>query len=334
MREVEAVTVGTFTVDIIAFNLPKIAEPGEVVCVERPIDLYVGGHASNVAIDLVKLGAISNIAAVGAVGEDVFAHIIERELEKYGIRMYAQIVKDAGTARNVILVVKGEDRRFHIYRGANLCLTHTHVLRAIDELKPKYAYISLGDARIFNKNIEVVFERIKELNTLVLTDIARMSELALEALQKVLSKADIVHLNIYEFQALTKCKNIIESFKVLRGNLPILLTVTKGGEGVIALYKGEKIIIQPPFKIEAKDPTGAGDAFCAGLLTALKLLRKPIESLSENEVVNILKYAQAAGALAVSAPGATTAVNIESLKGLIKCQGGMIEANTRTLKLT
>ena len=45
---VEALTVGTFTVDIIAVELPKIAEPGEVIYVSKPIDLHIGGHAANV----------------------------------------------------------------------------------------------------------------------------------------------------------------------------------------------------------------------------------------------------------------------------------------------
>jgi len=109
-----AVNVGSFTVDIIAYDLPRIARPGEIVYVEGPINLHVGGHAVNVSIDLVKLGRVTNVAAVGAAGDDVFAKIIKDELSRYGIKVYTQVVKEVGTARNVILVVKGEDRRFYV----------------------------------------------------------------------------------------------------------------------------------------------------------------------------------------------------------------------------
>jgi len=47
--------------------------------------------------------------------------------------------------------------------------------------------------------------------------------------------------------------------------LPI---VTDGEAGVIALHMG-KYVQQPGFKVDVIDPTGAGDAFCAGLLKNL-----------------------------------------------------------------
>ena len=54
----------------------------------------------------------------------------------------------------------------------------------------------------------------------------------------------------------------------------------------------------PAFKVAALEPTGAGDAFTAALLS--RLLRRRWQSLEEADV----RYAAAAGALATTRPGA------------------------------
>ena len=60
----------------------------------------------------------------------------------------------------------------------------------------------------------------------------------------------------------------IISNKVSQASFPALV-VTMGGEGsVYADYTGEKGIC-PPRKVQVKDTTGAGDAFCAGVAAAM-----------------------------------------------------------------
>ena len=60
----------------------------------------------------------------------------------------------------------------------------------------------------------------------------------------------------------------IISHKVSQANFPALV-VTMGGQGsVFADYTGVKGIC-PPRKVQVKDTTGAGDAFCAGVAAAM-----------------------------------------------------------------
>lgn len=328
----EALTVGTFTVDIIAFDLPKVAEPGEVVRVERPIDLYVGGHAANVGIDLVKLGGFRDVVAVGAVGRDVFSHLIERELSTYGVRVYPQVVRGEGTARNVILVVKGEDRRFHIYVGANQHLTPAHVSRAIRELSPKYVYIALGTSRHLDLGIEEVLKTSREVGTLVLIDIAHVRDTTGSALLKALRLADLAHLNRDELLKVTGL-DVPDGVRKLGLKSSALITVTLGGMGVVALVRGKALITQPAFSVTPKDPTGAGDAFCAGLLTALKAAGIGSGALDVSDALYVLAYAQAAGAVATSRAGATTAVSGELVERLLGEQEGAVRARTKVAEL-
>lgn len=60
-------------------------------------------------------------------------------------------------------------------------------------------------------------------------------------------------------------KKVLGKLHDLGVQLPI---VTDGEAGVIALHMG-KYVQQPGFKVDVIDPTGAGDAFCAGLLKNL-----------------------------------------------------------------
>ncbi len=330
---VEALAIGTFTVDVIAVDLPKIASPGEVVYVTRPIDLHVGGHAANVSIDLVKLGVIQGVVASGALGRDVFAHLIEHELRKYGVVVAAETISEAGTARNMILVVKGEDRRFHVYRGANQYLSANHVLRLIDKYKPRFMYLSVGASRRLDSRLNDIILKAKDNNTVVLLDIAYTEPRAVKVVDSVLELPDIVHLNSEELAMLTGEQDVEKALSSIRARAPMLLCVTSGSRGLMALYKRRILVVQPPFRVELEDPTGAGDAFSAGLLSALKTTGKSLGDLATSELVKMLLFAQASGAIAVTAAGATTAVSGISVRRLIEAQGNRIIASTRIVNL-
>ena len=331
---VKAVSVGTFTVDIIAYDLPRIAPPGEIVYVERPIDMYIGGHASNVSIDMIKLGVIKDVVAIGALGEDIFARIVLNELRRYGVKVEPQIVKNVGTARNVILVVKGEDRRFHIYEGANPYLNHKHVVYSLINLKPKYMYLALGVSKDLDENIKKVIREAKKLGVLTLIDIAYVNETSIKALRGIINNVDIVHLNEYELRMLFNIPKDLDLLTALRKFVsicPKLLTITLGSKGLITLTKEGKLVVQPSFNITPKDPTGAGDAFCAGILSFIELRGLSITNLSDDDLKELLLFAQASGASATLAAGATTAVSRDVVEELIKDQGERIISSSKLM---
>ena len=132
---------------------------------------------------------------------------------------------------------------------------------------------------------------------------------------------------------LTNEEDVLKALGLLKDRAPTLLCITSGRKGIIALYKSRVLVKQPSFKVELRDPTGAGDAYCAGILSALKLSRKPLAELNINELVKVLMFAQASGAVAVTAPGATTAVSNISVRRLIESQGKNIIAGTKVTNL-
>ena len=80
------------------------------------------------------------------------------------------------------------------------------------------------------------------------------------------------------------------------------------------------------------DPTGAGDALCAGVLRAYlgdppsRLDDIPVESLR-----SMLLTGQAAGAACVTGVGATTAVTWERVENLLGGQGDTVWDGARFL---
>ncbi len=331
---IKVLTVGTFTVDIVASGLPKVAEPGEIVNVDTPIDLYIGGHASNVAIDLVKLGVKGHIVACGAVGDDVFARIIRDELSKYGIEFRPMIINEAGTARNAILVVSGEDRRFHIYPGANRYLRSEYVLKVLKSIKPDYMYIAIGFSKFLDLGLKDVIKEAGRLGTFVLLDVARMSDHCAKAINNVMDLVDIVHLNYLELNALVGESDLLKCFMKLSKRPKFMLTITYGEAGAKAIFKNY-VIFQPSFKVGSKDPTGAGDAFSAGIISYLiRYLRgKDLNEVGTDEVIKLIMYAQASGASATLAPGATTSVSAEVVESLIENQGQHLISSTKVYSL-
>jgi sugar/nucleoside kinase (ribokinase family) len=97
--------IGTLIIDIINDAIDRPFNPGEGV--STTIGVHLGGNAYNVAVDLAKLGlSKGQVSCVGAVGDDHFGELFQRELPQYGVVPRVQIVGGSQTSKNVILQIK------------------------------------------------------------------------------------------------------------------------------------------------------------------------------------------------------------------------------------
>jgi len=99
-------------------------------------------------------------------------------------------------------------------------------------------------------------------------------------LLNVLSKSDILLINESEAEMLTDCSNLDDAAKTLIGLGPPVVVIKQGSKGA-ALYNNmdEKIAIGVYPISKVVDPTGAGDTFGGGFISALAQGKTYMEAL-------------------------------------------------------
>ena len=317
---------GILVADIIAADLPKISNPGELTFAPNGIEIHLGGHSGNVSIDLRKLGLKEGyVSSISAVGKDVFGLFLEEELKKHGVRTYLQKVSNVGTSKNLVLVVKGEDRRFHVDNGANWFLSPEYVLSIAEKEKPKIFYVGgVGFTGILDERLPEVLQKVKDFGSLTFVDPVKPYMHDWNFLLPAMKWMDVFHCNKDEAKQITGKEDPQEASKVLVDNGVNLVIISLGDKGLIAKTKDETFKM-PAFKVSVVDPTGAGDAFCAGVI--FRLLQKAgykqcnITSLSSEDLIEVLLTGEAAGAACVTMVGTTTAVTRENVGKILKEQG-------------
>lgn len=317
---------GSFMCDLIATDLPRIGEPGDLIYAPNGIDLHAGGHAANVAINLSQLGQ-QDIAVTGCIGDDTLGGFMEDELRKRGLKAYPERLSGVPTSKNLVLVVRGEDRRFYAELAANTMLSPVHVLSTLEATRPDVFYQgTVGGLNVLDGHVESVLGEARRLGCLTVLDVVRPSEGGWRKLEDSLPLIDVFHCNELESAALTGEEDPRAAADALIDAGVRLCLITMGADGLVAAL-GETMLKAPSFTVRTVDPTGAGDAFCAGMIDALlkaDISQDDLFSISPENFKRILLRGAAAGAVCVTASGATAAVTQESVDRLIREQGDSV----------
>ena len=318
---------GSFICDFIAADLPGMGNPGDLIYPPGGIRLHPGGHSANVAIDLAQLGRKDTVA-VGSIGDDVLGDYIESELTRRGLQAYPERIPGAHTAKNIVLIVKGEDRRFYAELSANTLLTLAHVLTTLNETRPEALYQgTVGGLKLLDPEIGAILSEAKANGAVTVLDVVRPYDGGWDGLLSAFPLIDVFHCNGYESQVLTGEKDPMTACETLARRGAGLVMITLGPRGLVAGW-GENLLRVPVFEVDSVDPTGAGDAFCAGVIDSM--LDNPdlndIRELSVEDAETMLLKGSAAGAACVTSIGATTAVTRENVDSLMKEQGGRVRA--------
>lgn len=247
-----------------------------------------GGSAANQAAWLGWLGAtVSFVGRVGAA--DAERH--GRELRRCGVD--ARLVADsgAGTGTIVILSAATGERTMFTDRGANIRLGRDDVS---DELLAAADHLHLTGYSFF--------EQANRAATLAILDAARRRSLPFSVdpgSAAFLANAGPARFLDWIAGAAAVFPNEAEA-ALLGGARELaercgLAVVTRGGNGAVVAARGRPETRVPAPDVECVDPTGAGDAFCAGFLRA---------RLKGAGPVGAARAGAAVAAVAVSHPGA------------------------------
>ncbi len=148
-------------------------------------------------------------------------------------------------------------------------------LGVFGEFNPKLSAINKNQQFVFLANIhpslqDSVIDQCQANPIIVIDTMNLWIDTTHSELLTVLSKSDILLINESEAEMLTDCSNLDDTATTLIGLGPPMVVIKRGSNGAV-LYSnmGEKIIIGVYPINKVVDPTGAGDTFGGGFVSAL-----------------------------------------------------------------
>lgn len=295
--EGRVVVFGDLMVDVVATASAPLARGSDAPATVRT---HGGGSAANVASRLAA--ARVPVALVCRVGDDAAGRAAVAELEAQGVEVHAQHDADLPTGTCVVVVEPDGERTFLPDRGANAALAPGSPaivgLRPDDHLHVSgYALLDAGPAR------DAALEALavaREVGASSSVDPASSAPLRREGAERFLgwvAGTTTLLPNAAEAAALTGLVDPAAAARALARASGAEVVVTLGAAGAL-WTDGTRVARDDGKLVPGGDSTGAGDAFAAGWLAA----RRAGAGIPE-----ALRAANAAGALAVAAPGARPA---------------------------
>ena len=276
-----------------------------------------GGAPCNVLALLNKMG--KKTAFIGKVGKDQFGTLLRDTITEAGIDASNLMVdENVNTTLAFVHTFPDGDREFSFYRnpGADMMLT-------ADEVNPEV----VKDTKVFHFGaLSMTHERVREApkkavktakanGCLVSFDpnlrppLWSSLDLAKEQMEYGFGKCDILKISDNEIQFVSGKEDYDEGIAYLQEtyNIPLIL-LTMGKDGSRAYYKGMRVE-RPGFSVKAIETTGAGDTFCGSSLNYL--VDHDFENLTEEQLGEMLTFANAAAALVTTKKGAIKAMPVK-----------------------
>ena len=276
-----------------------------------------GGAPCNVLALLNKMG--KKTAFIGKVGKDQFGALLRDTITEAGIDASNLMVdENVNTTLAFVHTFPDGDREFSFYRnpGADLMLT-------ADEVNPEV----VKDTKVFHfGTLSMTHEGVREA-TKKAVETAKANgclvsfdpnlrpplwsslDLAKEQMEYGFGKCDILKISDNEIQFVSGKEDYDEGIAYLQEtyNIPLIL-LTMGKDGSRAYYKGMRVE-RPGFSVKAIETTGAGDTFCGSSLNYL--VDHDFENLTEEQLGEMLTFANAAAALVTTKKGAIKAMPVK-----------------------
>ena len=274
-----------------------------------------GGAPANVAVAAVRLGAQS--AFIGKVGDEAFGHHLADVLRQEGVDVRGmRFDEEARTGMAFIAMPDENTSEFVFYRnpGADMRLRADELDRELLQETRAFHFgsLSLGQEPSRSATMEAV-RVAREAGALISFDVNYRPTLwnspqeAYDRIMATVPHVDLLKVNEVELALLAGSEDLDAASKALLAQGPDLCVVTLGPNGSFfrVAEGGEHV---PAFKVQTVDATGCGDAFVAGLLCQLVVGAEWREQLSPARMREVLRYANAVGALTALTQGVIPAL--------------------------
>jgi ribokinase len=220
---------------------------GSIHILDRKV--YFGGGAANIAAGIAKLDEPCTL--VSAVGGDFSGSEYDQWMERLGIGRQFFTIPGAHTATAFMFTDNSGDQITFFEWGASVAFEHE------DAPHLPFVHMATADPEF---NVKVA-ERSEFATFDPGQDLHRYTK---EQLDAILGTINILFANQHEITGMEKILGTSKQEIISR--VPMVV-ITMGREGSVLYEKGNSSRI-PAFPVTMADPTGAGDAYRAGFLTA------------------------------------------------------------------
>lgn len=306
MKKFDVIAMGELLID---FTMNGKSEQGNNMFEACP-----GGAPCNVLALLNKQG--KKTAFLGKVGKDQFGTLLRETLDDVGIDTSHLLTDDeVNTTLAFVHTFPDGDREFSFYRnpGADMMLTEEEI---DTEFVSQAKILHFGTLSMTHDGVRAATKKAvkaaKESGALISFDpnlrepLWTSLELAKEQMEYGFRQCDILKISDNEIQFVSGKEDYDEGIAYLQEKYQIpLILLTMGKDGSRAYYKGMRVE-QAGISVKTIETTGAGDTFGGSSLNYL--LEHDFAQLTEEELEEMLRFANAAAAIVTTRKGAIRAM--------------------------
>ena len=232
-------------------HISKVAHLPEKNCSTHITDrqVYYGGGAANIAAGIAMLGEMVTLHS--CVGSDFTGSDYDRWMTKLGVGQQFFVIPDAHTPTAFMFTDETGDQMTFFEWGASRAfrtseapaLPLVHMATADPEFNCRVA--EKGEFVSFDPGQDVFWYNKEQLDSII-------------------SNADILFANQHEVKQMCETLGITRDALIARVGMAIF---TMSGDGSTLYTQGKEHFI-PVVPVSLEDPTGAGDSYRAGFLSA------------------------------------------------------------------
>lgn len=289
----DVVCAGILVADHVCSPMDRLPDEGHLIAVPE-MYLLTGGCAANVAVNVAKQNI--GVQVVGKIGDDYWGRFVREDLEARGVdTRHVAVSARAQTSQTMILLCRGQDRRFVHTFGANGDFRGADITpELLAGAKVLYVGGYLAMPNLLPEDVAAIFRDCRERDIRTVLDVVIPTGYDYQGeLDTVLPYTDVFLPNNDEAEMLTGEVDPRRQAAALREKGVRTVVITLGGAGLL-FSEGDRVWRATHFPSEVIDQTGAGDAFCAGFISGM------VRGL---DLIGCVQYGSALGASCVRSIG-------------------------------
>ncbi len=298
-----ALCIGELLIDFVS-TTPDVTLADAPGFVKAP-----GGAPANVAVGLAKLGVDAGF--IGKVGADPFGDFLTETLQQNSVDTAYLIAGETSRTTLAFVATRSDgmkDITFYRHPGADIQLSPDEIDADYIQSAALFHYgsVSLSHSPTREATLKAI-QCAKSAGAFISYDpnlrlmLWDNPDEARHWIWEMMPFADVVKISEEEWEFITGDVELPRGIERILGLDVKLLVVTLGERGCYFTNGNANGYVEG-FTVEVVDTLGAGDAFVAAMLSRL-IKHTDLTSLNTDQLESIMRYANAAGALATQKVG-------------------------------